>query len=149
MWMHYLAIICQKWKPDQCYYSSQLSHDLGWNKTGLTWLPDLDRGKRNENGFLAIRSADYEVLEATGYTGWVVKRVRWDLTYMEQRKEEGVGRGELGVFWHLTHVCFSQGKPLAPCSTSVIGTRHTSPASGNLESGLKGKYFYWKSSVDT
>lgn len=47
------AIIGQKWKPDQCNYSSQLSHDLGWNKTGPTWLPDVGSGERSKNGFPA------------------------------------------------------------------------------------------------
>lgn len=47
------------------------------------------------------------------------------------------------------HVSFSQGKILATGSTGAAGTAHTSLASGNLESGLKGKYFHWKSSVDT
>jgi len=66
--------------------------------------------------------------------------------------KEGGGSRERGAFWtfsHLTHVCFSQGKILATCNTGTVGTMHTSLASGNLESGLKGKYFHWKSSVDT
>lgn len=139
--MHYPTIIGQKWKPDQCNYCSQLSHDLGSNKTGLTWLLDMNSGERNKKGFPA-KSADHKALEATTVTpGWVVKndRIR-SICSKGRRGEQREGSGAFWILWHLTHVCFSQGKILATCNTGAVGTMHTSLASGNLE-WSKGKIF--------